>query len=458
MKSSLSILITLALLFACQNEREPLPSFETRVTEAIEGLRSDLTAPTNGWRLEYQPTPESGTFLILLKFSPDGTVNIKSDVPNNNGEFYDQTITYRIDSALGLELILETYAVFHFLFELDQATFGAEFEFAYKNKEGDNLLFESISDVSFPTQLTFTPAGANDENEFARNISENLIKFKLENPQIFGPILPGQQLVLADRNISVFWAIDLDKRNLQIEFAGIGVTRDEVIANNRVTINHFSKFTYGNGSIILDEPVSFALNGIQNNIQQIPLSAFSETGPDLCVATANDTQPLMAGQSNSLGSVTLFNSLLSNRGIEFTPTVYSVNARFIFDSDGKSLLDQGSIGQLLPNASGFILFYGVPLSDPNIPIYSVGFIMDDGEIYVREYQPTNTSINFVKISLLDQYYYTATPPAGTEQALKDLTDEIFSGGEFFAFDEPVNGFKLFRLFNPCNKYEFFLVQ
>jgi hypothetical protein len=59
---------------------------------------------------------------------------------------------------------------------------------------------------------------------------------------------------------------------------------------------------------------------------------------------------------------------------------------------------------------------------------------------------------------LDQYYYSATPPAGTEQDLKDITDEIFAGGEFYAFDEPIEGLKLFRLFNACNNYEFFLVQ
>ncbi|MEQ9415579.1 MAG: DUF4302 domain-containing protein, partial [Cyclobacteriaceae bacterium] len=220
LRSLIAILIFLFITVSCTEDNTDLPPVEERVKEAIDGLKSDLTAPTNGWRLEYQPTEESGTFLILMKFTPDGNVNIKSDVPNNSGEFFNHTISYRVDNALGLELILETYGVFHYLFELDQATFGAEFEFLFKKKEGDGLIFQSISDTSNPTQLVFTPAGANDENEFAREFTENLGQFNLENPQIFGNISPTQQLILSDKNISIFWTIDLTKRNLTAEFAG----------------------------------------------------------------------------------------------------------------------------------------------------------------------------------------------------------------------------------------------
>lgn len=454
-----SLILLFVLFFAsCKEENNDLLPVEQRVTAAIEELRSELIAQPNGWRLDYQPTDESGTFLILMKFTPDGYVNIKSDVPDNSGEFFDHTINYRIDNALGLELILETYGVFHYLFELDQATFGAEFEFLYKKKEDQKLIFESISDFSNPTVLTFIPAGANDESEFARTLSENLVKFKLSNPQIFGTISPTQQIILNDNNISIFWTIDLKKRNLTAEFAGIGTTRDEVLANNRITLNHFSKYTFANEQVILDDPFSFVLNGKSINVSQLSLNNFTQTGPDLCVSGTNNVEAMYIGQTSGLGTTTVVNSLLSTRGIEFTNSVYSVNAQFIFDAAGKSLLEEGSIAQKFPDISGFVFFYGVELNDPTIPIYSVGFILDDGEIYVREFQPTSTNINLVQITLLDQYYYSVTPPAGTEQDLKDITDEIFAGGEFYAFDEPIQGLKLFRLYNPCNKYEFFLVQ
>ncbi|MEP2667405.1 MAG: DUF4302 domain-containing protein [Cyclobacteriaceae bacterium] len=457
LRSFIALLIFLFVAVSCSEDNTDLPAVEERVKEAVDGLKTDLTAPANGWRLEYQPTEESGTFLILMKFTPDGNLNIKSDVPDNNGEFFDHTISYRIDNALGLELILETYGVFHYLFELDQAAFGAEFEFLFKKKEGGSLIFESISDTSNPTQLVFTPAGANDENEFAREITENLGQFDLDNPQIFGTISPTQQLILSDKNISVFWTIDLTKRNLTAEFAGVGTTRDEVLANSRITLNHFSKFTLANGQLVLQEPLSFNFNGQSNNISAITLSDFSLTGPDLCSSGVNNTEPLYTGQTSGLGTTTLVNTMLSNRGIDFGKTVYTVNALFIFDEQGNSLQETGSIATKLPGTSGFVLFYGVQLNDPTIPIYSVGFIMDDGEIYVREYQPTTTAVNLFQINLMDQYYYSATPPAGTETALKEITDEIFAGGEFYAFDLPGNGIQVFRLYNPCNKYEFFLV-
>lgn len=457
LRSLIALFMFFFIAVSCTEDRADLPPVEERVKEAIAGLRSDLTAPANGWRLEYQPTEESGTFLILMKFTPDGNVHIKSDIPDNNGEFFDNTITYRIDNALGLELILETYGVFHYLFELDQATFGGEFEFLFKKKEGDGLIFESISDTSNPTQLVFTPAGANDESEFSREITTNLAQFNLDNPQIFGTINPSQQIILTDKNISVFWTIDLTKRNLTAEFAGIGTTRDEVLANTRITLNHFSKYTLSNGQLVLENPLSFNFNGQSNNISALTLSDFSLTGPDLCASGVNNTQPKYAGQTSGLGNVSLVNSLLSNRGVDFTKTVYTVNALFIFDEQGNSLQETGSISQKLPGTSGFVLFYGVQLINPAIPIYSVGFIMEDGEIYVREYQPTTTSVNLFQINLLDQYYYSATPPLGTEQALKEITDEIFASGEIYAFDLPQNGLKVFRLYNPCNKYEFFLI-
>ena len=453
-------MLLFALMAACHEGNTDLPPVEARVKEAIDGLRTDLTAPANGWRLEYQPTDESGTFLILMKFTPDGNVNIKSDVPDNNGEFFDNTITYRIDNALGLELIFETYGVFHYLFELDQATFGGEFEFLFKKKEGDSLVFESISDISNPTRLAFAPAGAGDESGFARDITTNLSQFNMDNPQVFGTIPPTQQVILNDKNISVFWTIDLTKRNLTAEFAGIGTTRNEVLANPRALLNHFSKFTPANGQLILENPLSFVFNGQSTTISAITLSDFANNGPDLCASGTNNTGPRYSGQTPGLGTVDIVNTMLSTRGSDFAKNVYTVNALFIFDDQGNSLQESGSISQKLPGTSGFIMVYGVQLAPPNenVPMNAIGFIMGNGDIYVRSFQPTNTQVNLVEMALLDQYYYSATPPAGTEQALKEITDEIFAGGEIYAFDLPQNGLKVFRLYNPCNKYEFFLVE
>ena len=58
-------MILILALFGCTGDDSPkLPSFEERVSTAINGLRADLIAPGQGWRLEYKPTPESGVFFM----------------------------------------------------------------------------------------------------------------------------------------------------------------------------------------------------------------------------------------------------------------------------------------------------------------------------------------------------------------------------------------------------------
>ena len=126
--------LLLIIVWGCEDdEGSRLAPVDERVSEAISNLRSELMAPADGWKLEYQPTPDAGVFLMLLDFS-ESEVTISSDVPDDEGAYFEQTIPYRIDNALGLELILETFGVFHFLFEQDQASFGAEFEFIFQEK------------------------------------------------------------------------------------------------------------------------------------------------------------------------------------------------------------------------------------------------------------------------------------------------------------------------------------
>jgi hypothetical protein len=106
MRYTLLYISALLILFfqACTKEKEAfLPSVEERVTVAVNNLRDELTAPANGWRLEYQPTDASGIFYMLLEFDED-EVHIQSDVADNNGEFFEHTIPWRVDNALGLEL------------------------------------------------------------------------------------------------------------------------------------------------------------------------------------------------------------------------------------------------------------------------------------------------------------------------------------------------------------------
>src|SRR5689334_5221958 len=137
MKKFLShILVLSVFITSCKDDDIAIfdkPSAQ-RSAEAIATLKADLVAPQNGWKVKYRPVDDTGSYYVLLDFNDNGKVTIKTDLGSNNGEFQEQTIGYRIDNALGLELIFENYSFFSFLFEQDQANFGAEFEFKFVNK------------------------------------------------------------------------------------------------------------------------------------------------------------------------------------------------------------------------------------------------------------------------------------------------------------------------------------
>jgi hypothetical protein len=448
-------------IIACTNDEEDnLPSVEERVAAAVNDLKNDLTAPPNGWRVNYQPTPQAGIFFMILDFDEDGMVTIKTDVVDNDGEFIKHTVPYRIDHAHSLELIFETYGVFHHLFEKDQASFGAEFEFLYSGKQGENLVFVSKSDLSNRTVMVFEPAGPGDETLLSTEIVENLDQFYGLTPQIFGRTPPIQQLILQDKNISVFWSIDPSKRVISVDMAGTGTTIEEI--SNKVPINHTTGYALMGGKLVLMDPLSFDIGGESITIAEIELNDFNMNGESFCSLNTVNT-PVYEGQIEGLGQVTIKKSLFSSKGADFQPMSshpYSVNVLFVFDESGSSLLEEGIIGEKFPNATGFLFNY--ELESQELPANAVGFIVEDesgeGQFYLREFEPTVTEGNKIAIALTNNFYYSTTPAPEDEQNLIDITDKIFEGNEMYAFDLPVQGNKVFRLFNPCNQYELFLVQ
>ena len=444
--------------FSCTtDDGNNLRPVEERAAEAIAALRNDLTAPANGWRLEYQPNPDAGIFFMLLDFDENGQVTIMSDVSDNNGEFFEQTITYRIDNALGLELIFETYAVFHYLFELNQSTFGGEFEFLFKEKENENLRFESVSDPGIPTQIVLEPAESGDEDLFSRELAANMQAFAIDGPEALVAELPSQQIILHDLDISVFWTIDLENRNLRAEVVGQGTTVAEVIANGAIQFEHNTGYKFLNDRMVLNDPLEIGF-GVGVTIEELILTDFGMTGPSLCT-TGTDNTPQYEGRVPGLGSVTMQSSLLSTRGAGFQPNVYQINPQFIFDNAGNNLLDDGVIGDIFPDAAGFIMFYGVQLNDPDIPVNSAGLLFVENDsliIHVREYEPTSTAVNLVRYQFNDSFYYSDAGTVGNDAGLATVIDEIFEEGEVYAFDFPQD--QVFRLYNPCNGYEIFLVR
>lgn len=463
MKKLPLLLAICAILYSCTNETEDIASPEIRVATAINNFRSKLTAPANGWRVEYQPTPESGIFLLLMDFNENGEVQIQSDVPDNSGEFSSQTTTYRIDNALGLELIFENYNVLHYLFELDQSQFGAEFEFYFAEEIGEDLVLLSKSDGPDPTVFTLTPAGANDSALLSPAEAENFLEFQGQSPIIFGGEPPVQQLYFPSKDLSVFWGVDVVRRIIIADFAGTGNSLEDIEINGSITnINASSGYGFTSGKLVLQTPISFNHSGFEYIISEISLEAFSIDGNSLCDINPVPT-PVYDGSVAGIGNVIITKSLINSTGFEFTPYAqfpYAVNSLFVFDAEARSLYEEGSIAVHFPNASAFVFNYGYEsITEPE---NAVGFYVTDDnggfDTYLRLFTVTESIGNKLTLTLTDSVYYSMPITPTQRDGILAITNEIFEGNSIYASELPVDGAQVFRLFNPCNSYEFFLVK
>ncbi|RED98889.1 DUF4302 domain-containing protein [Marinoscillum furvescens] len=453
------ISLLLMLLWSCDEDMEKLKPVAERKAEAIEDLKDELTDPANGWKISYQPAPTAGTFFILMDFDEDGNVTLQSDLSANEGEFYEQTIGYRIDADQGLELILENYGVFHYLFELNSASFGAEFEFRFIEENDGELIFASKSDVFDETILTLQPATPNDAALLSQEEVENFDQFAGMSPRLFG-VQPVQQLYFGSIDYSLFWSIDLTARTLTVDFGGTGSDAESVLASSDYQeINQTRGYTFLNGQLVLSSPVS--IKG--GTLSSIALKGFEADGGELLCSLAEDRPPRYQVEAAGLGAGVLDLTLFSNSGLDFTPQaqgLYSVNIPFIFDKELNSLAEEGSIKEQLPEAVAFIMTYG--LEHDSIPANAMGFLVEDEEengfFFLRSFEVTNQVANKLEFNLTDEYYYETDPTPEQEQAMESITNEIFEGGQLYAFLLPIRGLTAFDLYNPCNGYELVVVK
>lgn len=461
-------IVFMIIVTSCGNDLDKLTPPAERSAAAVSDLKSELTAPANGWVLNYQPTNASGKFYMLLEFNEDGTVRIQSDVPGDQQSYFDQTIAYRIDTRLGLELIFETYGVLHFLFEQNSSSFGAEFEFIYDKKENDALNFISKSDnLDDRTEISLIPAEAGAASVFSRELSENLLAYDTISSLFTGPT---QQIALADENISIFWNINIDQRNLDVRGIAQGLTSAEIVANDKIQLlDHTSGFGFFDGKLVLSSPLSFTFEGSNYTFSEIQLDNFTEDGEIFC-GSGTTNSPVYSGSATGLGTATLRKTLFDLKGTEFIPRAdepYGVNVFFVADANGFSMSENGSINEHFPTATGFLFNYGYVDTDAEPqPAYAVGLNVEgeNGErlTYLREFDVTTTDENKVQVTFNGTYYPT---DISTENQvnLAAITDEIFGvgGGEVYALHHQIASqpdLTIFAMYNPCNNYEFLLVQ
>ncbi|MEP5611749.1 MAG: DUF4302 domain-containing protein [Cyclobacteriaceae bacterium] len=451
------VTLTSIFLFSCAVDNgAQLPSVEERAGEAIETLKNDLTSPADGWVLSYRPTNQTGVFYILLDFNEDGTVRIQSDVAGNNGEFRDQANSYRIDSSQGLELIIESYGVFHYLFELEQNSFGAEFEFIFIEKEANNLVFRSKSDQGFDvTVLTFEEAGPNASNSITVEALGFLEQGIFQESNLGNTGNMGHfNFHIPANNHTISTSLDLDRR--VIKFLGIaeGLDMASIVAANSISnLDNEIRFSLSNESIVLDQTLQINFGGSSYQIDEIPIGNFSTSQEGFCTGQ-QETIVNLSG-SGDLGAFTAQSSLFQVRnGFQPAPDdVYGVNYIFIFDETDNSISDQ--LEAVFPDVVAFQWYFNFEIDADSI-LNAVGFVTVDefnnADFYLRGFDVVQTG-NRLQMTFNGKDLITDDTPT-TEQltGLDQLTDQIFSGGEVYVL-EILNQGGLFEFYNPCNKYK-----
>lgn len=442
MKNYLFMLCSALLLLsgACNNSDEELifdKTADERAAAAINDLEQRLVAPPNGWIVRYQPVPESGAYNVLLNFGADGNVRIRTDFGVNDNEFYDQTVTYRVDNSLGLELIFETYSFFSYLFEQNQATFEAEYELNFANETPDGeLIFSSKTDLTALTVLAFEPAPENAEALLGRELNANLEALSSS----LGVISPVYRLNYANRDLSLYLSLDTDLRTLSFTYAtsladeggrAIDVTTGYVVQGN---------------SLILGEPLTGNFLGTEISILAINLDELVDGGTIEACGQPLVIQQYRGSVAESNDPVALLPTLFDPAGATFPNDAgtYLANPGDIYDngvSVGARVREDiaGMIGLVLYNFGG-----------GENPFVAVGFGIvanDELVVPVRDFAPVYTD-NQIDFNLANNYSIVIgdTTALIDSVSMNSYLDNLTTGGRTRILQ---SGPGVYEMFNPC---------
>ncbi|MEX2233868.1 MAG: DUF4302 domain-containing protein [Cyclobacteriaceae bacterium] len=444
-KAIYTIGILLLGLVSCKDDDINLfeKTADERAAEAIANLKQDLVAPANGWRIKYKPEDESGSFYVLMDFDENNKVNIKTDLGTNNGEYFEQTISYRIDNSMGLELILENYSFFSFLFEQDQATFGAEYEFNFINKTPDNaLVFNSKNDISFPSLIVFEQAAPGDENLLGLDLANNLNILSNDLDKFTSSL----KLTYNDKDLALYISLDELRRTITISSASLKTNTSTV-----ETLNFNTSYLIQGDSIIFDQALAVTILGNAVSIKSLKLNDIAETSITVC------PDPIMvhtfSGVTSANDDVLLETSLLDVNGKSFATLsdFFFSPLGFIFDN-GASVTNQ--ITEDVAGALEMHMYYGLELNDGTL-LYGIGFVIQnlDGSITfaLREFTPVLNDNNLVFNFAPDISLFGNPNTDANVDNVNIYLNALSEGDKTYVFQLNEN---LYEFYNPCTGWSF----
>ena len=416
---------------------------DERAAEAIASLKQDLVSAPDGWLVLYKPQEGAGSYYVLMSFNEDDKVYIKTDLGAENGEYLQDTISYRIDNSMGLELILENYSFFSFLFEQDQATFGAEYEFDFVNKTPDDaLVFRSKTDFGTPDIILFEEASPGDETLLGVELAENLNILSNDLDKFTSSL----RLNYNSRDLILYISLDELRRTITITSA----SRKTNTASTQ-SINFSTGYLVEGGSIILENPFQETVLGSAISIESLQLSTIGDASINVCT----DPIPVhtYAGTTSAGDAVILETSLLDVSGktfaqrsdFYFSPLVY------IFDN-GVSAGER--ITQDIAGAIEMHMYYGYDIGGGEL-LYGIGFVIQnlDGSVTfaLREFTPVLNDNNLVFNFASEISLFGDPNPDANINNVNIYLDALANGDDTYVFQLNEN---LYEFYNPCTGWSF----
>jgi hypothetical protein len=452
MKKVLYWIISICLIgSSCQNdgvERVFEKSADERVADAKASLKADLTAPANGWRLNYKPEDGSGSFVVILKFNQDNTVNILSDLAVNNGEFQNKTITYRIDSSLGLELVMENYSFFSYLFEQDQATFGAEFEFNYVNKTSDNaLVFQSKTDPGNPTILLFQEATTADKTIVTKGgVTARNVNIMAQDFETFSS---SYKITYDTRDLILYFSLDESKRVITF---GSASKKTNTAQSSRITFS--TGYSIRGDSLVLATALTGSFQSVSTNLKSILLKNFSTGSISICADPI--TTHAYTGTTNTNLPVIVETTLQNTTGKYFTSSQY-------YFCPLNNIRDNGQVvtSQITADIEGALqvdLYYNAQLQN-GTRLYGLGFIIqnkDKSYTYAyKKFTPVLTD-NKITFNFEPGIFFLINPTTDADTSKIDkYIDALTEGDNTYILKYADD---LYEFHNPCTGWSFVFVN
>lgn len=436
--------LMIIILTSCKDDEVAIfdKTADERVTEAVSNLKQELVSAANGWRVKYRPVSESGSFYVLMDFNEDNTVNIKTDLGHNDGEFFEQTVTYRIDNSLGLELIIESYSFFSFLFEQGQATFLAEYEFNFVNKTPDDaLVFSSKTDPDTPTILLFQQAAPDDTNLLATQVSTNLNTLS----QDLNKLSSSLKLTYENKDLIFYMVLDNFMRIVTINSASRKT-------NTLVTqdVNFTSPYVLKGDSIVFDSNFSGTVLSSNVSIKGIKFSQLAEGTINVCADPINVHS--YNGVTSANDPVTIETSLSDASGGNFADSdFYNAPLGLIFNN-GVSASAQ--IAQDITGALAMQLYYNYNIGNGS-PFYALGFYIQNANgtvtFALRQFTPTLIENNIVFAFEPDVELFGEPMTDANTDNVNIYLDLLTQGDNTYVF-QLGNG--VYEFHNPCTGWSF----